>query len=496
MRPLWSSQIHWVSITEIPWPAMDATVQTYIAGCELCRRIEAPRCAHHGTNMLLPPLSRPWEQVSMDFITHLAESTASGYPGILLIVDRLTNTAIYLPCRKDIDPPGLAQMFFEHVICKRGVLENIVTNCGKEFTSRFWNRVCSHLSINHRLSTAFHPQTDGQMEWQNQTMEQSLRAFANYEQDHWVALLPLAEFAYNNSVHHSTRMMPFWANYHNHPPMQFKPPKAPSNMRSEKLADAKISGIEETHQLLRESLLEARARQSEYAGGMGVAFAVGNNVWLSTRHFQTTGQCMVSKIVNLCAYKLDLPKTMRNHKVIHVSHLDHYTPPVVGQPSSEPYPGIVDDSEEWEVEQILDSKQHYQTQHYLMQWVWYNHICASWEPLEDVENARELINEFHQDHLDKLPRLSKSDLRSGGIDGMEIWRLRSFGHFLLSISLCWDPVQYKWRGYRFDHLQKSSQLEVEFHVHWNVTLDRTTQSAELWNHMSVYAGCFPCFTCT
>jgi hypothetical protein len=103
----------------------------------------------------------------MDFVTDLPDSTASGYTGILVIADRLTKMAIYLPRRKDIDSPELARMWFEHVICKRGVRDNIVTNRGKEFTSRFWKRVSSHLSINHRLLTAFHPQTDGQTERQN-----------------------------------------------------------------------------------------------------------------------------------------------------------------------------------------------------------------------------------------------------------------------------------------------------------------------------------------
>jgi len=131
----------------------------------------------------------------------------------------------------------------------------------------------------------FHPQTDGQTERQNLTMEQYLRAICNYEQDNWVELLPLAEFAYNNSVHHSTRMTPFWANYHYHLPMQFKPPKAPSNMRSEILVYPTVSGMEETHWLLWESLLEAQARQAKYGGGNEVTFKVGNKVWLSTRHF-------------------------------------------------------------------------------------------------------------------------------------------------------------------------------------------------------------------
>jgi len=145
----------------------------------------------------------------------------------------------------------------------------IITDCGKKFTSRFWKLVCSDLSINHRLLTAFHPQTDGQTERQNQTMEQYLRAFCNYEQDNWVELIPLAEFAYNNSVHHSTRMTPCWPNYHYHPPIPFKPPNALSNMRSEIMADATISRMEESHRHLRESLLEAQARHSKYAVGKG-----------------------------------------------------------------------------------------------------------------------------------------------------------------------------------------------------------------------------------
>jgi hypothetical protein len=173
-------------------------------------------------------------------------------------------------------------------------------------------------------------------------------------------------------------MTPFWANYHYHPPMQFKPPKAPSNLRSEVLADAMVSGMEETHRLLRESLLEAQVRQSKYAGGKDLTFEVGNKVWLSTRHFRTTRPLKkldykrtepytVSKIINNF-YKLDLPTTMQNHNGFHVSRLDYCTPPVVGQPSSETHSVIVDDSEELEVERILYSKQRYRKLHYHVKW--------------------------------------------------------------------------------------------------------------------------------
>jgi hypothetical protein len=91
--------------------------------------------------------------------------------------------AIYLPCRKDIDSPELARMFFKHVSCKHGVSNNIVTASRTQFTCRFLTQLYSHMSIVHQLSTAFHLQTDGQTERQKQTMEQYLRAFCNYEQD-------------------------------------------------------------------------------------------------------------------------------------------------------------------------------------------------------------------------------------------------------------------------------------------------------------------------
>ena len=131
--------------------------------------------------------------------------------------------------------------------------------------------MCSHLSIVHRLSTSFHPQTDGQPERQNQTVEQYLRAFATYEQDNRVDLLPLAEFSYNNSVNATTRLTPFYANYGYHPEMQFKLPKEHSlpdpRFRSEKSADERLKSLQEARARRREAIIEAQDRQSKYAGG-------------------------------------------------------------------------------------------------------------------------------------------------------------------------------------------------------------------------------------
>jgi len=169
--------------------------------------------------------------------------------------------------------------------------------------------------------------------------------------------------------------------------------------------------MEETHRILRENIIKAQEQQTKYAGGKEMTFAVGDKVWLSTRNlkssrtskrldYKRTGPFTVSKIINKNAYKLHLPSTMRNFNVFNVSLLDHYTPLVGRQPSSEPPPMIVEETEEWEVDRILDSRRPYQKLHDFIQWAGYNHICTSWEPAEHLENARNVVDESYRERLD------------------------------------------------------------------------------------------------
>jgi len=124
------------------------------------------------------------------------------------------------PHIRDIDAEGLAHIFLSQVFAKHGTPTNIVSDQGKHFISGFWRSLCQLLGIKANLSTAYYPETDGQTERVNQIVEQYLRVYINYQQDNWVNLLPLAKFAYNNTLHSETMVTPFFANKGFHPKLE------------------------------------------------------------------------------------------------------------------------------------------------------------------------------------------------------------------------------------------------------------------------------------
>ena len=154
----------------------------------------------------------------MDFIEGLPLS--DGHDTILVVVCRLSKMALFFPTFQDIDAEDLACIFLSQVFAKHGTPTDIISDRGKHFISRFWRSLCQLLGIKANLSTAYHPETDGQTEQVNQILEQYLRVYINYQQDDWVNLLPLAEFAYNNTSHLATMVTPFFTNRGFHPKLK------------------------------------------------------------------------------------------------------------------------------------------------------------------------------------------------------------------------------------------------------------------------------------
>ena len=156
----------------------------------------------------------------MDFVTKLPVSTdwkIENYNSILVIVDWLTKMIHYKPVKVIIDAPGLAKVIFNMVVWHSSLPNSIVLNRSSLFTFKFWSSFCYFLGIKQRLSKTFHLQTDSQTKRQNSTIEAYLWAFINFEQNNWARLLPIAEFAYNNTKNASFGHTLFELNCGYHP---------------------------------------------------------------------------------------------------------------------------------------------------------------------------------------------------------------------------------------------------------------------------------------
>ncbi|MBW0553093.1 hypothetical protein O181_092808 [Austropuccinia psidii MF-1] len=186
-----------------------------MSSCQQCSR---NKNIHHKKFGLLKPLSipsGPWNSLSMDFINHLPLS--SSFYSILVVVDRFSKMAIFIPAYSTLTALDLAQIFISHVFYKHGLPISIVSDKGSLFVSSFWTQLCQQLMISRDISTAFYPETDGQTERVYQILGQYLRMYVNYHQDDWCTWLPLAEFAYKNAEHSSTKKSPFFTIYGRNP---------------------------------------------------------------------------------------------------------------------------------------------------------------------------------------------------------------------------------------------------------------------------------------
>ena len=348
----------------------------------------------------------------MDFVVGLPWS--DGNDAIWVVVDRFTKQRHLVACRSTVDAKDLADLFLQWVFRLHGLPETITSDRGTQFASHFWGRLCHRLQIERRMSTAFHPQTDGQTERFNAVMEQYLRSYINYLQDDWSSWLPMAEFAANNQTSESTLNSPFFAlhGYHPRATTNLAPIQRPTPGDPDALAAA--TAMEEIHEHLRTEMNRAQAIQREGSDKHRTpapVFHPGDLVWLDARNITRRRQSKkldhrrlepyeVLASIGPNAVRLRLPETMRIHPVFHVSLLAHAAnDPLPGQHPPPAPAVIVDGEEEWEVERILDSCYYYNHLQYLTKWKGYD--APTWQPVENMEHASDAVLDFHRLYPEK-----------------------------------------------------------------------------------------------
>ena len=270
----------------------------------------------------------------MDFITGLPKSS-KGHDSIWVIVDRMTKSACFLPIREDYQMEKLVKIYIKEVVARHGVPVSIISDRDSRFTSRFWQSLQKAFETRLDMSTAYHPQTDGQSERTIQTLEDMLRACVMDFGGSWDEHLPLVEFSYNNSYHASIKCAPFTLLYGR---------KCRSPLIWAEVGDSQLIGpeiVQETTEKIfqiKERLKTARNRQKSYADHRRkhLEFEVGDRVllkvspWKGVVRFGKKGKLApryvgpfeITERIGPVAYRLQLSQELRSvHNVFHISNL-------------------------------------------------------------------------------------------------------------------------------------------------------------------------------
>ncbi|GJW81473.1 putative reverse transcriptase domain-containing protein [Tanacetum coccineum] len=296
------------------WPNMKAEIATYVRKCMTCAKVKAEYQKPSGL-LVQPKIPKwKWENITMDFVTKLPKM-ASGQDMIWVIVDRLTKSAHFLPAKENDSMEKLTRQYLKEVVSRHGVPVSIISDRDGRFVSQFWQSLQEAFGTQLDMSTAYHPETDGQSERTIQTLEDMLRACVTDFGKGWDRHLPLIEFSYNNSYYTSIKAAPFQALYGR---------KCRSPVCWAEVGDAQLTGpkiVRETTEKIiqiKHRLQALRDRQKCYADKRRV-IRFGKRGKLNPRYI---GPFKILAKVGTVAYRLELPeKLSRVHSTFHVSNL-------------------------------------------------------------------------------------------------------------------------------------------------------------------------------
>lgn len=400
------------------FPNMKDKVSKYIKQCVSCQQNKHSTHAKYGEAQAMEPPTAPWTNITMDFVTQLPSSrdpvTSYAYDSIFVVVDRFTKAAEFVPFRHSYTAEQLARVFLDRIVRHHGIPESIISDRDKLFTSNYWTTLLAAIGTKKKLSTAYHPQTDGQTERVNQTMETYLRIYCNQQQDNWVSLLPMAQIAYNNKLSEATGATPFFANHGRHPNLFTR--SLDSNIQTDS-AISSVEKLKEVHQKSLENITKAQSRAISYVNKKRKTAPLlkeGDKVYLLTKNLRTrrptkkldkvkVGPFFISKQISPVNFRLELPKDAKIHPVFHISLLE---PADAGTPVQKDFHYQADGNDEWEVESIIQHRKRNNNDEYLVKWLGYPDSENTWEPVTNLTNCQQLLSQHRRrkERTDHPPR--------------------------------------------------------------------------------------------
>jgi hypothetical protein len=308
------------------WPKMSEFIESYIKGCKICQMAKKKNIRAHGK---LQPLSKPegpWQWTESDLIAPLPPS--KGKNAIYVVVDRFTKYAYFIPCTDKETAQSLAKLHEKHVWSQEGLPKIHSTDRGPQFRAEFTRELYKSLGIDQRMSTAYHPQSQGQVEGLNGWLETYLRMFISHRQDDWMDHLHKAQFAWNNHYHSSIGTTPFFASKVRHPTFTDIPARIQTR-------DERLRTRAEVDQLIDQMIdksQEAQKKAYDRWKNNPPTLKPGDKVWLETTNLSTNrpspkldwkriGPLTVKEKLSALTYRCTLPAGYKIHDVFHVSLL-------------------------------------------------------------------------------------------------------------------------------------------------------------------------------
>jgi hypothetical protein len=356
---------------QVWWKTMVQDVTDYCKSCSTCATSKSPTEKPRGLLKTMPVPTHPWQYIGIDFVGPLPESSNrnGSYDMICVIIDLLTAMVHLVPTKQTYKAADMAEVIFDIVYKLHGLPERIISDRDSLFTSHFWKKLHSLLNVDLRLSSAFHPQTDGATERANRTMTQMLRQCVGTNQKDWVTKLPAIEFAMNSARSSTTGFTPFYLNYGRNPsPMIWKGEEVYPGVRqfAENMKDAIMSA--------HDAIIASRVQNTTQANKkrQPAKFQEGDLVYLSTKNISLPkgrarklspkylGPFPITKVIKEGAtYQLGLSDELIKRGVNRAFHASLLRPHFKNDDRRFPgrlpiqIPGFGEKPEEWIVDRIV-----------------------------------------------------------------------------------------------------------------------------------------------
>lgn len=388
------------------WPSISDDVKRFARNCDKCGANNIWRSRRQGLLKPLPLPERKWREIAIDFVDKLPLSDGNRH--MMVIVDRLGKGVIPIPC-ENLEAETAARNLIKYFVGYHGIPTAITSDRGSQFVGDLWAHLCRMMGIRQRLSTAVHPQTDGQTERMNAVIQEFLRIFCNYHQDNWAPLLPAAQLAINGRDATSTGISPFFLDhgYHVEPfPVQEEVPAESLARTPRQKAEHIVSKLKGALDVAVTELAATQERMERSANrhrDPAPKYKVGDSVWLDLRNVRTERpskklDCRHAKFqviaeVGSHAYRLNTPPGV--HPVFHAA--------LLRPASSDPFPSqqnddyqppaqIIDGEEEYLVERIMDERTKRvgrgTRREFLVKWSGYS--TPTWTPATNLEDTEAL----------------------------------------------------------------------------------------------------------